>query len=112
PVLIVAAAYQAASAYLGQSHLTLASHNAADEQTGALGDVEIILLNEENVITSYEMKMKKVTVDDINRAIQKIRNSRQNIDNYIFITTELIDQSVQEYASGIYEQIGGIEVVV
>lgn len=112
PVLIVAAAYQAASAYLGQSHLALTSHNAADEQTGALGDVEIILLNEENVITSYEMKMKKVTVDDINRAIQKIRNSRQNIDNYIFITTDLIDQSVQEYASGIYEQIGGIEVVV
>ncbi|MEH2407945.1 hypothetical protein [Nostoc sp.] len=56
--------------------------------------------------------MKKVTVDDINRAIQKIRNYRQNIDNYIFITTDLIDQSVQEYASGIYEQTGGIEVVV
>ncbi len=68
PVLIVAAAYQAASGYLGQRPLPLASHNAADEQTGALGDVEITLLTDDNVITSFEMKMKKVTVDDINLA--------------------------------------------
>lgn len=112
PVLIVTAAYRAASGYLGQLALPLASHNAADEQTGALGDVEITLLNDENVITSYEMKMKKVTVDDINRALQKITASNQKIDNYIFITTDLIEQSVHEYAVGIYEQTGGIEVVV
>ncbi|OUL25997.1 restriction endonuclease, SacI family [Nostoc sp. 106C] len=112
PVLIVAAAYTAASSYLGQLALPLATHNAADEQTGALGDVEIMLLNNENVITSYEMKMKKVTVDDINRAIQKIRNSPRKIDNYIFITTEQIDLSVKDYAAGIYERIGGIEFVV
>ncbi len=45
PVLIVAAAYQSASAYLGQRALSLANHNAPDEQTGALGDVEITLIN-------------------------------------------------------------------
>jgi len=112
PVLIVAAAYTAASAYLRQLALPLATHNAADEQTGALGDVEITLFNDENVITSYEMKMRKVTVDDINRAIKKIRDSNQTIDNYIFITTDLIDQSVQEYAAGMYERTGGIEFVV
>lgn len=112
PVLIVAAAYQAASGYLGQQALPLASHNAADKQTGALGDIEITLFNDDSVITSYEMKMKKVTVDDINHALQKIRDSVHKIDNYIFITTEQIDQSVQEYAAGIYEQTGGMEVVV
>jgi SacI restriction endonuclease len=112
PVLIVAAAYTAASSYLGQRVLPLTTHNAADEQTGALGDIEITLFNDDNVITSYEMKMKKVTVDDLNRGIQKIRASSQKIDNYIFITTEQIDQSVQDYAAEIYERTGGIEFVV
>ncbi|MGB3757526.1 MAG: restriction endonuclease, SacI family [Rivularia sp. (in: cyanobacteria)] len=112
PVLIITAAYQAASNYLQQSPLPLASHNAADRQTGTLGDVEITLLNDENIITCYEMKMKRVTLEDINRALQKIRDSQQRIDNYIFITTDIIDISVQEYAADIYEQTGGIEVVV
>ncbi|MEB3178450.1 MAG: DNA methyltransferase [Nostocaceae cyanobacterium] len=112
PVLIVTAAYQAASNYLGQRTLPLKLHNAADEQTGALGDVEITLSNDSNIITCYEMKMKPVTVDDINRALQKISNYEPKIDNYIFITTERIDRYVQEYAAEIYEQTGGIEVVV
>jgi hypothetical protein len=112
PVLIVTAAYQAASDYLGQRTLPLQSHNAADEQTGALGDVEITLINDSNVVTSYEMKMKLVTVEDINRALQKIRDSEAKIDNYIFITTEKIDDDVKEYAAGIYEQTDGIEIVV
>ncbi len=112
PVLIVAAAYQAASNYLQQRPLALTSHNAADEQTGKLGDIEITLLNDENIITCYEMKMKKVTVEDINRALQKIRYSQERIDNYIFITTDIIEVFVQEYAADIYEQTGGIEVVV
>ena len=112
PVLIVAAAYQSASTYLGQRYLSLKSHNAADEQTGALGDIEITLLNEENVVTCYEMKNKKVTVNDINRALQKIRDSNQRIDNYIFITTDVIEAAVQQYAFSIYEQTGGIEFVI
>jgi hypothetical protein len=112
PVLIVAAAYQSASVYLGQRSLPLTSHNAADEQTGALGDVEITLLNQENVVTCYEMKMKKVTIDDINRALQKISNSVDRIDNYIFITTDIIEPAVAEYARSIYEQTGGIEIVI
>lgn len=103
PVLVVAAAYQSASIYLGQRCLSLASHNAADEQTGALGDVEITLLNDENVVTCYEMKTKKVTINDINRALQKIRDSAHRIDNYIFITTDIIEPAVQKYAFLIYE---------
>jgi hypothetical protein len=39
PVLVVAAAYQSASEHLGERFLPLQSHNAADEQTGALGDL-------------------------------------------------------------------------
>ena len=41
PVLVVAAAYQAASRHLGERILPLRAHQAADEQTGALGDLEI-----------------------------------------------------------------------
>lgn len=41
PVLIVAAAYEAAGARLAESLLPLNVHNAADRQTGSLGDVEI-----------------------------------------------------------------------
>lgn len=109
PVLIVAAAYQSASKHLGERVLPLDPHNAADEQTGALGDVQITLLGDDNVITAYEMKMRRVTKDDIDRALQKIS---YRIDNYIFITTEEISDQVKDYAATIYDRTGGIEVVV
>lgn len=112
PVLVVAAAYQAAEKHLGERVLPLQAHTAADEQTGALGDLEITLINDDDVITSYEMKLKKVTKLDIDRALQKIRNIGKKIDNYIFITTEIIGDDVKEYAKSIYEKTEGIEVVV
>ena len=68
-VLIVAAAYLAASARLGEQVRTLHAHNAADLQTGALGDVEVCLVGDDNVVTAYEMKMRRVTVADINAAV-------------------------------------------
>lgn len=58
------------------------------------------------------MKLKKVTKLDIDRALQKIKNVSKKIDNYIFITTEIIDDDVKEYAKGIYEKTEGIEVAV
>src|SRR6266581_1416291 len=109
PVLIVAAAYQAASEHLGERVLPLESHNAADEQTGSLGDVQITLIGDDNIVTAYEMKMRRITQNDIDRALQKIN---YKIDNYIFITTEEISEQVQDYAASIYERTGGIEVVV
>lgn len=112
PVLVIAAAYNAASAHLTEKILPLASHNAADKQTGSLGDVEITLLTDDNVITCYEMKDKRVLINDIDRALQKIAESGKRIDNYIFITTDIIDLEVKEYAAGLYEQTGGIEIVV
>jgi hypothetical protein len=116
PVLIVAAAYKCASEHLGERHLPLHAHQAADRQTGALGDLEITLKGRDNVITSYEMKIKQVSQDDIDRALQKIdeslRQTDRKIDNYIFITTEAIDDKVQEYAASIYDRTGGLEIVI
>jgi fructose-specific component phosphotransferase system IIB-like protein len=71
-VLIVAAAYEAAKARLGERVLNLTAHNAADEQTGAVGDIQITILGEDKVVTSYEMKNKAVQRGDIDRALQKI----------------------------------------
>ena len=112
PVLVVAAAYKAAETYLHERVLPLHGHNAADFQTGALGDLDITLLTDEGVVTSYEMKARRVTVGDIDHALQKIEGSAARIDNYIFITTEPIDQEVKDYAASMYEPTGGIEVVV
>ena len=111
-MLVVAAAYQSAEKYLGERGLPLQSHTAADEQTGALGDLEITLIDDENVVTSYEMKMKRVTRGDIDRALQKVVKHDDRIDSYIFITTDVIEDDVSEYAAEIYKKTGGIEVVI
>lgn len=111
-VLVVAAAYQSAEEFLGEKVLTLEAHNAADIQTGALGDVEITLLADDEIITSYEMKNKRVTREDIERALQKLLLSGKRINNYIFITTETVDEEVQDYARSLYHETGGIEFVI
>ncbi len=67
PVLVVAAAYESAGARLSESMLTLNSHNAADLQTGSLGDVEICLMGEDSVVTAYEMKMKREPLAKVGR---------------------------------------------
>ncbi len=112
PVLIVAAAYNAAGDRIREQIHTLLSHNAADEQTGSMGDIEVCLINDENVRTVYEMKMKKVLREDIDRAIQKIANGGESIDNYIFITTDEIDENIFEYAKSMYEKLGQREIAI
>src|SRR5208337_3161094 len=76
PVLVIAAAYKVAAERLGERILHLHSHNAADKQTGASGDIEITLLGDDNVVTAYEMKMKAVSVTDINIALDKIKGHK------------------------------------
>ena len=98
PVLVVAAAYQAAQNYLGEWCLPLQGHTAADSQTGALGDIQIALKDENDVVTVYEMKAKRVTQDDIEIAARKIAGAGISIQNYIFITTDAVDDSVKDYA--------------
>ncbi len=112
PVLIVAAAYNTVKDGIGEQIRPLLAHNAADEQTGSMGDVEVCLTNDENVKTVYEMKMKKVLREDIDRAIQKIANGGESIDNYIFITTEEIDEDIFEYAKNMYEKLGQREIAI
>jgi hypothetical protein len=110
PVLIVTAAYKTVSTQIGERAKVLASHNAADKQTGAIGDVEITLIDDNRVLTGYEMKLRRVVREDIDLAVQKIFD--KGIDNYIFITTEEISQDVSSYAKSFYEQTGGVEIVV
>ncbi len=116
PVLVVVAAYNAASHALGERALPLQSHNAADKQTGALGDVEITLVADNRIITTYEMKDKRVARDDIDQAVAKTegywRKYGLKLDNYIFITTKPIDNEVREYAADLYDSTGGIEFVI
>jgi len=112
PVLVVAAAYQAVAHQIGERILPLQAHQAADEQAGAVGDIEITLENDEQIRTIYEMKQKVVTLDDLDRAIQKISGLPNRIDNYVLITTDRIEPAVRDYAAGLYETTGGIEFVV
>lgn len=112
PVLIVAAAYTSVENMIGEVVKALLSHNAADEQTGALGDVEVCLANEGEVVTSYEMKLKRVTIEDIDRAVTKIASHTPRIDNYVFITTDAIGEDVNDYCLSLYEQLGGVEIAV
>lgn len=111
PVLVIAAAYTAAAERLGEKGLTLNAHNAADKQTGSLGDVEITLANDEKIVTTYEVKDKTVTMADIDIAIQKIAEGA-DIQNYIFVTTERIDATVREYAANQYKELGGVEIAI
>jgi DNA adenine methylase len=112
PVLVIAAAYETASQKLGERILRLHAHNAADKQTGASGDIEITLVGDDEVMTAYEMKMKTVTIDDVNIAIEKIAAHKETIQNYIFVTTDRIDPDVMAYASQKYDETGGIEIAV
>lgn len=111
PVLVVAAGYEAARERLAESMLPLNAHNAADLQTGSLGDVEICLMGEDSVVTAYEMKMKRVTQDDIDAAVAKISRTPNGIQNYLFVTTDVIDPAVAEYATTFYE-MAGIEIAI
>lgn len=112
PVLVVAAAYQAASRYLGETVRPLQSHTAADLQTGSLGDIEIVLADEEDVVTSYEMKAKEVTKADVDLAVAKVAAAKSRVDNYIFITTDRVNSEVVEYAASLYRETGGVEFAI
>ena len=111
PTLIVSAAYQSVRNYLGETIRPLNAHNAADRQTGAFGDVEVTLMNEDSVVTCYEMKDKRVTRHDIDVALPKVAEQGVSLDNYIFITTEPVDDEVVQYARSLYNRTG-IEFVI
>lgn len=106
PVLMVASAYQTVKEQIGEVNNLLEAHNAADKQTGSIGDVEITLTNDDRIVTCYEMKDKRVTKTDIDVALQKLSKAKNKIDNYIFITTDIIEIEVIEYTKSLYEKTG------
>ncbi|MDR2791640.1 MAG: restriction endonuclease, SacI family [Tannerellaceae bacterium] len=111
PVLMIAAAYQTVKDRIREKNKTLESHHAADKQTGSIGDVEICLADDNKIVTCYEMKDRRVTKTDIDISCAKLSSSEDKIDNYIFITTDVVEAEVSEYAKSLYEKIG-IEFVV
>ena len=106
PVLIVTAAYQAASNALQEAPLPLYAHNAADSQTRSLGDIQIVLTNDSQVVSAYEMKDKEVRLDDVEIALAKVLSNEARPDNYILITTKPILKEVTDYAASLYAQTG------
>lgn len=106
PVLIVAAAYETIKDRIGEVYKPLQSHNAADKQTGSIGDIEITLINDDRIVTCYEMKDKRINKTDIDVALRKLSKTQAKIDNYIFITTDIIEIEVTEYAKTLYEKTG------
>jgi DNA adenine methylase len=106
PVLMIASVYQTVKEQIGEENKILEAHNAADKQTGSIGDVEITLTNDEQIVTCYEMKDKRVSKTDIDIALQKLSKTKHKIDNYIFITTEVIEIEVADYAKSFYEKTG------
>ena len=111
PVLMVAAAYLAVKDRIGETSSPLESHNAADSQTGSIGDVEVTLVNDDHIITCYEMKDKRVSIVDIENAIKKIATLEYHIDNYIFITTDEVEDEVDQFAKNVYDNTG-VEIAV
>lgn len=111
PVLMITAAYESVQHLTKETHKTLLSHNAADKQTGALGDIEITLLDDNNTITCYEMKKKQVSTDDIYVIINKLTKLSTTPDNYIIITTESITKDVKDLAYSVYAKTG-VELAV
>lgn len=63
-------------------------------------------------VTSYEMKNKSVQRGDIDRALQKIAAQGNDVQNYIFITTEPAADETREYARSKYDETGGVEIAI
>lgn len=57
------------------------------------------------------MKNKSVTKGDIDRAIQKLANG-PHLQNYFFITTDVIHEEVRQYAASMYDETGGVEFAI
>ncbi len=106
PVLVVVAAYQAAGQALGEQVLPLHGHNAADRQTGSVGDVEIALQDDQHIITCYEMKTRPILASDLDQAVEKALRANPPIQHYVFITTTAVDPEVLAQASAMYDRTG------
>ena len=110
-MLLVAAAYDVAQDYLRKRPKPLQPHTAADVQAGTLGDLEIEFSAHQQLAVVYEMKTRRITFNDLDRATQKVAESSNRIDQYVFITTAPVDTSVHERAAQLSKQFG-IELMI
>lgn len=74
--------------------------------------MEVCLIDDNAVVTAYEMKMKRVTHTDIDVAAIKIAKYDRRLNNYLFVTTDYIDPVVSEYAATFYEKLDGTEIAI
>jgi DNA adenine methylase len=71
PVLMYAAAHDIFLDGSSYTRKKLLAHNAADKQTGATGDIEIIEKLTGRLITSIEIKSRAITEEDVNIGVEK-----------------------------------------
>jgi len=64
------------------------------------------------MITVYEVKLKRVTINDIDQACVKIQTAPYHLNHYIFITTEVITEEITRYCAAFYEHSDGVEIAV
>jgi hypothetical protein len=112
PVLIVAAAYNAAKAELDGRVLKLTARKAANRRAGTLREIQIKLIGDDKAVTLCEVKNKAVQRGDIDRALQKIAAQGKHVQNYIFISTESVADDIREYARSKYDETGGVEIAI
>lgn len=107
PVLLVAALYRTLGEVAGETALALGAHNAADSSTGALGDIEVVLLADPGIpVTVYEVKARAVTVGDLQIAAAKVASVASRPENYLFVTTHPVDREVSDYAHTLHARTG------
>lgn len=108
PVLILRAAYNTVHDLINKQVGAIHPHTAADKATGAAGDIEITLLNTGDIVLIYEVKAKKLTVEDIQLAVQKLDRVSlpHQPSQYVLITTEPVDEFLHSAAAELYEKTG------
>ena len=102
PALVVAATFKAAKI----------RRTGNEKEAGAVGDIQITIPGGHKMVTRCEVKNKAMQRYDIDRALQKIAAQGKHVQNYIFITTELVTEEIREYARSKYDETGGVEIAI
>lgn len=102
PALVVAATFMAAKI----------RRTGNKKEAGAVGDMQITIPGGHKMVTRCEVKNKAMQRYDIDRALQKIAAQGKHVQNYIFITTELVADDIWEYARSKYDETGGVEIAI
>ena len=102
PALVVAATFMAAKI----------RRTGNKKEAGAVGDMQITIPGGHKMVTRCEVKNKAMQRSDIDRALQKIAAQGKHVQNYIFITTELVADDIREYARSKYDETGGVEIAI